>query len=210
MNGAIRAGYRISRRSWLLAGLAIPLFRARAAGAALDVTFDGDNLHVAAPGLHFLTGKPLERLKNGDTVTFLSQLTLFSDEHGTVFRRAAGAVGGELRPVGREVLGDHPGRVPGRSASLHGCGKRRPGAMENLAISALGLAPERPFWLRFELRDHGPARVCRRGGGFRHQPERPDRHSSANPGGRSALDAERGSAAPGDLPRTAAGRGRNG
>ena len=72
---------RISRRSWLLAGLAIPLSRLRAA-EPLAVSFDGDNLRVAAPGLHFLTGKPLERLKDAATVTFLSQLTLFSDAQG--------------------------------------------------------------------------------------------------------------------------------
>src|SRR6476646_7215514 len=79
--------HRISRRDWLLAGLAIPLFRARA-NEQLSISFDGDNLHVAAPGLHFLAGKPLSRLKDADTVTFLSQLTLFSDPFVTVVKRA--------------------------------------------------------------------------------------------------------------------------
>src|SRR5689334_2066738 len=77
---------RISRRTWLLAGLAIPLSRLRAA-ESLNVSFDGDNVRVAAPGLHFLTGKPLERLKDASTVTFLSQLTLFSDARGTIIKR---------------------------------------------------------------------------------------------------------------------------
>ena len=75
--------HRISRRDWLLAGLAIPLFRARA-NEQLSISFDGDNLHVVAPGLHFLAGKPLSRLKDADTVTFLSQLTLFSDPFVTI------------------------------------------------------------------------------------------------------------------------------
>src|SRR5438445_12663781 len=79
---------RISRRTWLLAGLAIPLCKAGAA-ETLEVSFDGDNLRVAAPDLHFLTGKALERLKDAATVTFLSQLTLFSDTRGTVFKRTA-------------------------------------------------------------------------------------------------------------------------
>src|SRR5579872_2517954 len=79
---------QISRRSWLLAGLAIPLFPLRAA-ESLGVTFDGDNLHVSAPKLHFLSGKPLERLKNGATVVYLTQLTLYSDPYVTVFRRTA-------------------------------------------------------------------------------------------------------------------------
>ena len=65
-------GLQISRRCWLLAGLAAPLFRARGA-ETLTVTFDGDNLHVSSPDLHFLTGKPLERLKDGTaTVQYLA------------------------------------------------------------------------------------------------------------------------------------------
>ncbi|HEV3197534.1 MAG TPA: hypothetical protein VGZ73_06490, partial [Bryobacteraceae bacterium] len=74
----------MSRRSWLLAGLGILLLRARAEEPLL-VSFDGDNIRVAAPGLHFLTGKPLERLKAADTVVFDSQITLFTDERGTIF-----------------------------------------------------------------------------------------------------------------------------
>ena len=71
-------GSQISRRSWLLAGLAASLFRARAADS-LAVTFDGDNLHIASPDLHFLTGKPLHRLTEGGTVVYFGRLTLFRD-----------------------------------------------------------------------------------------------------------------------------------
>jgi hypothetical protein len=78
---------QFSRRSWLLAGLTVSAFRARAA-PVLSVSFDGDNLHVAAPQLHFLTGRPLSRLKDGTSVVFLSQLTIFRDDRGTVFRRS--------------------------------------------------------------------------------------------------------------------------
>jgi hypothetical protein len=141
---------RISRRSWLLAGMAIPLSRLRAA-ESLKVSFDGDNLRVAAPSLHFLTGKPLERLQDAATVTYLSQLTLFSDAHGTVYRRAA-----ERLVVSYDLWEEK------FSVTIPGRGQRRPfqgGAaqaeawcLDNLAISALGFAPERPFWLRFDLR----------------------------------------------------------
>jgi hypothetical protein len=147
---------RISRRSWLLAGLGIPLLRARAEEPLL-VTFDGDNLHVAAPGLHFLTGKPLSRLKDANTVVFLSQITLFSDDHGTVFRRP---------PVERLIvsysLWEEKFAVTLRGASTRSTPRLLPAAqaeawcIENLAVSALGLAPERPFWVRFELRTASP------------------------------------------------------
>jgi hypothetical protein len=61
-----------------MAGLGIPLFRALAM-PILNVSSDGDSLHVTAPEFHFLTGKPLDRLKDGNTVVYVSQLTLFRD-----------------------------------------------------------------------------------------------------------------------------------
>ena len=62
----------ISRRSWLLAGLALPLFPARAA-SELSVVYEsdplrGDILRPVVQNLHFLTGKPLERLKDAERV----------------------------------------------------------------------------------------------------------------------------------------------
>ena len=78
---------KLSRRSWLLAGLGIVVSRARAAAAPLTVTWDGDDIHIAAPQLHFLSGKALERLKNGAAVGFLSQLTLSTDGNKTIYRR---------------------------------------------------------------------------------------------------------------------------
>ena len=66
----------ISRRSWLLAGLAFPLsVLSRASGNnSISVKFDGDNLRATAPNLHFLTGKTLDRLKNANTVVFVANL----------------------------------------------------------------------------------------------------------------------------------------
>src|SRR5581483_7592227 len=71
-------GSKISRRGWLLAGLAAPLFRARATDS-LIVTYDGDRLHVSSLGLHFLQGKSLVRLKEGSPVEYVVQVTLFRD-----------------------------------------------------------------------------------------------------------------------------------
>jgi hypothetical protein len=155
---ALHARERISRRSWLLAGLGIPLFRAWA-DPLLRVTSDGDNLHVAAPQLHFLTGRPLARLKDGNVVVFLSQLTLFRDDHNTVIRRKPERitvsydlweekfqVGMAEAATGAQVWVDR------RSASRLSIGDTEAWCMENLAISALGLETQRPFWLRFELR----------------------------------------------------------
>jgi hypothetical protein len=141
---------RISRRSWLLAGLGIGVSRLRAA-EALEVSFDGDNLRVAAPGLHFLTGKPLARLKDAATVTFHSQITLFSDTQGTVFKRS---------PIERLVVSYDLWQEK-FSVTIPGGGKRsilnvsaqqaESWCLENLAISAMGVAPDRRYWLQFDL-----------------------------------------------------------
>lgn len=143
-------GSQISRRSWLLAGLAAPLFRARAADS-LAVTFDGDNLHIASPDLHFLTGKPLQRLTEGGTVVYLGRLTLFRDPFLTPFRRTDARfvvsydIWGEDKfsvsmpePTPRTVL------LPAPAAEAW--------CIESLAINASGLAPDRPFWLLLDLR----------------------------------------------------------
>jgi hypothetical protein len=144
---------KISRRSWLLAGLTIPLFRARAA-AGLTVTSDGDNLHLVAPQLHFLSGKPLVRLQDGATVSFFSQITLLEPNRATEFRRAQ-----ERLTVSYDVW-DAKFRVKVGTGGRLVSGLTAPEAenlcMDNLAISALGLAPDRAFFLRFELRTLSP------------------------------------------------------
>jgi hypothetical protein len=115
------------------------------------VSFDGDNLRVAAPDLHFLSGKALERLKDASTVTFLSQLTLFSDAQGTVIKRAA-----ERLVVSYDLWEEKFSvTIPGgskRHLAKASAAEAESWSLENLAISAMGLAPDRPFWVRFELR----------------------------------------------------------
>jgi len=141
---------RISRRSLLLAGLAIPLFQARGAGV-LDVSFDGDNLHVIAPDLHFLTGKPLERLKNADTVTFLTQLTVYSDERGTIYRRIPERLVVSYNLWEEKFAVTIPGPYK-RSMENLTAAQAEAWCFDQLAISALGMTPERPFWMKFEMR----------------------------------------------------------
>jgi hypothetical protein len=146
---ALHARDRISRRSWLLAGLTIPLFRAWGE-PLLRVTSDGDNLHVAAPQLHFLAGRPLARLKDGNIVVFLSQLTLFREDRITVIRRKP-----ERFTVSYDLWEEKfqvGMAVDRRSAARLSLEETETWCLDNLAISALGLETQRPFWLRFELR----------------------------------------------------------
>jgi len=141
----------ISRRSWLLAGCGIPLFCARAA-ENLTVSFDGDNLHIAAPNLHFLSGRALIRVRDADTVTFLSQISLYGDaKYVTLVRRAAERVIVSYALWEEKFAVTIPGLTT-RSTLHPTAAHAETWTLENLAVSALGLGPNRPFWLRFELR----------------------------------------------------------
>lgn len=154
-------GSQISRRSWLLAGLVTALYPARGTDG-LSVTFDGDNLHVFDASLHFLNGKPLERMKDGASVAYLSQLTVFSDRGVTVLRRS---------PVQRfvvsyDIWGEDkfsvvaPGLAP-RSATSLSASAIESWCLENMAVGVEGVAPDRPFWLRLEMRTGDPIDLSR-------------------------------------------------
>ena len=143
---------RISRRSWLLAGLALPLFRARAADELPPPRFDGDILQPVLPSIHFLTGKPLERLTNGNTVAFLAQITLFSDEHHTTLKYS---------PIQRFILSRDiwnetfkvtiPALTPHDRVGLTTT-QAESWCLENIVISAAEVPKDKPLWLRCDLR----------------------------------------------------------
>lgn len=148
----------ISRRSWLLAGLGISLFRARA--ESLSVIFDGDSLRPVAPNLHFLSGRALDRLRDARTVVFLSQLTLLGEDRLTVFRRTPQRFYVSYAIWDEKFKVTMPGATP-ESSMWPTAEQAENWCVENLAISALGMAPDRPYWLRFELRTADPKDLSR-------------------------------------------------
>jgi hypothetical protein len=144
---------RMGRRSWLAAGLALPLLIARA--GTLDVAFDGDTLRPVLPDLHFISGRALERLKDARTVVFLSQITLLRDDHITPFRHAP-----QRFYVSYDIWEGRfkvtiPGATPESRLGLTAA-QAEAWCMDNMTVSALGLAPDRDFWVRFDLRTADP------------------------------------------------------
>jgi hypothetical protein len=141
----------IARRC-LLAGLVacLPL-RAQALAPRLA----DDHLRVAAPQLHFLTGKVLDCLHNGAPVALLFQLTLAAD----------GSASASLKDVARFVisydlweekfsvvrLGDPAGPASHLSAEA-----TQAWCIDALSLSVTGLAADKPFWLRLEGRTEDP------------------------------------------------------
>ena len=163
---------------------------------------------MAAPDLHFLTGKPLERLKDAATVTFLSQLTLFSDAQGTVFKRAA-----ERLVVSYDLWEEKfsvtiPGGEQAAASRMLPRRRRSPGVWTTWRSARwAGAGPAVLAALR--TAHGGPAGAGERGGRFRAEPQRPDRPVQPEAGrGRILLDANArpvptaGSAAHAVRPRT--------
>jgi hypothetical protein len=143
-------GLQISRRGWLLAGLTAPLLRAWAAGS-LTVTFDGDNLHVSSPDLHFLSGKPLVRLKEGSTVEFVARITLYRDAWLTPWKHsdARFSLSYDVFEEDRFTV-NMPGPPPRRAVNLSAAATEA-WCLDKIWIAATGIAPDRQFWVRLDL-----------------------------------------------------------
>jgi hypothetical protein len=144
----------ISRRSWLLAGLALPLSRAFGSNP-ISVRYDGDNLRAAAPSLHFLTGKTLDRLKDANTVAMVANLSLYAIDQAGPFRDSAARfeISYDLWEETFKVIADLPSR---RARAGLTAPQAEEWCLENLVVSAAGLAPDRPFFLRLEMRATDP------------------------------------------------------
>ncbi len=142
----------ISRRRWLMAGLSLTLSAARGEEKP-SVLFDGDTLRMAAPNAHFLTGKPLQRLKDGATVVYLAQLGLYDDG---AFQRPF-----RLANVDKFAISYDVWDVDKFSVAMLTTAPRKTGnlsapqaeawCLENLAISASDLAPDHRFWLKLYM-----------------------------------------------------------
>ena len=139
----------VSRRSWLLAGLTVSVSRAFQ-DQPLQVHYDPDNLRVFAPSLHFLSGKPLERLKDGDSVAYLANLELLDESKTTSLKTARGrfvvsyALWEEQFSVTQ--LAARPVTRDGLSAL-----NAEAWCFENLALNTSGISADRYLWLRFEI-----------------------------------------------------------
>jgi hypothetical protein len=145
-------GLQISRRRWLLAGLATPLFPARAADS-LIVTFDGDSLHVSSLGLHFLQGKSLNRLKEGSTVEYVAAIALFRDQFVTQFKRSEFrfVVSYDVWGAGDRFEVSTAGPPATRAINLSQSATET-WCLESVGIAVRGIPPDRQFWLQLDLR----------------------------------------------------------
>ncbi len=146
---------RITRGWWLLAGAVGLISGLRLGAQSVSVRLSGDSLRVAAPRLHFLEGKALQRLHDGNTVTFLIQLSLLTDSGVTV----------RARDIQRFALSYDlweekysASRLGSRHSSVSHLAQTAVEAwcLDQLVASSSGLSPDKPFSVRLEVRAEDP------------------------------------------------------
>jgi hypothetical protein len=126
----------------------------------LKVHLDGDFLRVSALHLNFISGKTLERLKDGVSIAFVGQISVSSEPNSVV---------SEARSVARFALsydiweekfsvtkiGDRP--ESRRSSASHLSAQATENwCLDNLTLDRSALPADRPFYVQLDLRAEDP------------------------------------------------------
>jgi hypothetical protein len=147
---------RVTWRWWLLAIAGAPIVLGISA-QALSVRLDNDYLRVTAPNLDFLTDQPLIRLKDGNTVGYLGQLTISTGEDRIVQARSIVhfAFSYDIWTERFKVTVITAGAKPRPSSSLT---KEAAEAwcLDQLKIDLAHVAIDRPIRIRLEIRSEDP------------------------------------------------------
>ena len=142
--------YRGIRIWWLwaafLSGFALAMW-----AEDLLLSYRDNQIQLSAPRVHFLTGKPLERLHNAAEVPFDFVVTLFSGSRNHLLRRTGArfAVSYDLWEEKFSVT-----RLTGTRKSVAHLTKEAAEVwcMDQLPLDAAGLRDTEPFWVHLEIR----------------------------------------------------------
>ena len=136
---------------WLIAAFLSGLALAMAAEELILSATEDSRLEFAAPRVHFLTGKPLERLRNASEVPFDFKITLWSGNRNHVYRElpARFVVSYDLWEEKFSVTKLVPSRRTARhltdTAAEAWC-------LQQMATDVTGIGPNEPLWARLEIR----------------------------------------------------------
>jgi hypothetical protein len=121
----------------------------------LIVHRSGDLIRVTAPRLHFITGKALQRLRDGAIVPFDFQLSIAAGTRANVIERAF-----ERFTVSYDVWEERFSVVRLRdfrkSASNLSANAAESWCLENILARRSGLPVDRDLWARLEVRTAEP------------------------------------------------------
>jgi hypothetical protein len=115
------------------------------------VRLAGDQLQVSAPNFHFISGKPLESMKNGVAIPFDIQVSVLSDGKMTVLRRSF-----ERFVISYDVWEERFSvalmRSNRSSVSHLGANAAESWCLNRFSVQAAGLPADKPFWVRIDVR----------------------------------------------------------
>lgn len=120
-------------------------------GQQLLVRSADDELHVAAPQLHFLNGKPLERIHAGNSVPYDFQLSILADAKANVLRRAFDRFSFSY-DLWEEKFSVTRMRSTRAQASNLTAEAAEAWCIEKMELPLGGLPSDQPLWLRLEVR----------------------------------------------------------
>lgn len=139
-----------TRRMFFFTALAAPVVHGLAV-ESLRVRADGAFLRVGAPHLQFLSGRPLQRLRNGATVVFLFQLSMSTDRFTTVAHRSFERFAFSYDLWEEKFAVTRLGTA--RIATSHLDSEHaQTWCFTQLTLPASGVQREQPVWMRMEVR----------------------------------------------------------
>jgi hypothetical protein len=144
----------------LAAGAVCGLLAVTTSPLELLVRFDGDFLRISAPRLDFLSGKALDRLKDGLSVAYVGQLTISLSPNSVVPDARAVAEFAVSRDIWEEKftvtkIGDRP-ETRRNSVSHLSAKAAETWCLDNLAIDPGAIPADRPFFVHLDLRTEDP------------------------------------------------------
>lgn len=149
MTGATKRS--LTAQILLQALLCLQLLALSASSEDLFVRRISDQLHVIAPRLHFISGKSLQRLRDGGIVPFDFQLSIAAGMKNNFIERAV-----ERFSVSYDVweekfrvvrLRDFRKSAPGLSAAA-----AESWCLENLLVATAHVPTDRELWARLDIR----------------------------------------------------------
>jgi hypothetical protein len=136
---------------------AFAALRPRCADARAELTprWNGSAITVAAAGLEFLAGKPLERIQNGAALAFDFELAIWVQSNTRLMARVLERflISYDLWEETFSVAFPLPGR---RGASHLKRAAAQAWCLDNLPVPTAGLSREDRFWVRLEGRVEDP------------------------------------------------------
>ena len=155
----MRGRSRLALCAALVAALGVSAFAIEYSEFRLLPRLDGDALHVVAPNFSFLSGKALERLKDGASVGFIAQLTVSRNPayvvpDARVMARFAVSYDIWEERFSVSKVGDRPEQK--RTASHMSAAAAEAWCFDKLAINRSELPADRPFYVQLDLRAEDP------------------------------------------------------